>query len=135
MTIAVTAVSGQLGGEMMRALAALNTGDTLIGLARTPDKATGLSIEVRPGDYSDEHQLRLSLAGVDSLLLVSGNEAPDERVGQHRNVLNAAKAAGVTKIVYTSVQGAEQGTAFSPVVQSNRQTEDDIRSSGLNSFE
>ena len=43
----------------------------------------------------------------------------------------AARATGVRKIVYTSVQGAEEGTAFSPVIQSNRQTEADIRESGL----
>ncbi|MEH6453065.1 MAG: NAD(P)H-binding protein [Psychromonas sp.] len=58
-------------------------------------------------------------------------DAPDKRIGQHRNVIEAAKKAGVKKIVYTSVQGAEQNTAFSPVIQSNRQTEQDIRESGL----
>jgi len=56
---------------------------------------------------------------------------PEDRIGQHRNVIEAAKAAGVAKIVYTSIQGSEVGTAFSPVVQSNRQTEADIRASGL----
>ena len=35
------------------------------------------------------------------------------------------------KIVYTSIQGADEGTAFSPIVQSNRQTEEDVRGSGL----
>ena len=131
MTIAVTAVSGHLGAEIAKALVAMNTGETIVGLARSPDKAKGLGIEVRPGDYDDVDQLRASLAGVDTVLLVSGMADPKERIGQHRNVINAAKAAGVKKIVYTSVQGAEEGTAFSPVVQSNRQTEDDIRTSGL----
>lgn len=131
MTIAVTAASGQLGGEIIRALAALDTGETVLGLARTPAHVKALNIEVRPGDYADEQALRQSLEGVNTLLLVSGNEAPDKRVGQHRNVLNAARAAGVTKVVYTSIQGAEQGTAFSPVVHSNRQTEEDVRASGL----
>jgi len=37
----------------------------------------------------------------------------------------------VKKLVYTSIQGADENTAFSPVVQSNRQTEDDVRNSGL----
>jgi NAD(P)H dehydrogenase (quinone) len=58
-------------------------------------------------------------------------DSPDKRVLQHRNVLDAARKAGVSKIVYTSIQGPEKDTAFSPVVQSNRQTEKDIRSSGL----
>lgn len=66
------------------------------------------------------------------MLLVSGMEAPDKRIRQHRNVIEAAHANGVRKIVYTSIQGPEEGTAFSPVVQSNRQTEADIRASGMN---
>lgn len=131
MTIAVTAVTGQLGSAIAEALIAMNTGETILGLARSPAKAKGLGIEIRPGDYDDAGQLRASLAGVDTLLLVSGMAAPEDRIGQHRNVINAAKAAGVKKIVYTSVQGAEQGTAFSPIIQSNRQTEADVRDSGL----
>jgi NAD(P)H dehydrogenase (quinone) len=94
-------------------------------------KAEPLGVEVRPGDYTSQNELTKSLQGVDSLLLVSGMDAPDQRIGQHRNVIEAAKNAGVSKIVYTSIQGAEKDTAFSPVVQSNRQTEEDIRSSGL----
>lgn len=131
MTIAITAVSGHLGAEIAQALIEMNTGETIIGLARSPDKVRGLGIEVRPGDYDDPEQLRTSLDGVDTVLLVSGMTAPEKRIVQHRNVINAAKAAGVKKIVYTSIQGEEEGTAFSPVVQSNRQTEADIRNSGL----
>lgn len=131
MTIAVTAVSGQLGSTIVRGLQDLGTGTTIVGLARTPVHATGLGIDVRPGDYADVEQLTASLQGVQTLLLVSGNEQPDQRIQQHRNVLDAAKAAGVGKVVYTSVQGAETGTAFSPVVQSNRQTEADVRASGM----
>lgn len=131
MTIAVTAVSGHLGAEIAKALIAMNTGETIIGLARTPEKAKGLGIEVRPGDYDNYDQLSAALEGVDTVLLVSGMAAPEDRIDQHRNVINAAKTAGVKKIVYTSVQGAEEGTAFSPVIQSNRQTEADARDSGL----
>lgn len=132
MTIAVTAASGQLGAAIVKALIGLQTGETIIGLARTPENAGELGVETRPGDYDDPEQLRASLEGVDTVLLVSGMAAPDVRIGQHRNVIDAAKAAGVGKIVYTSVQGADEGTAFSPIIQSNRQTEADIRESGLN---
>ena len=54
--------------------------------------------------------------------MVSLNIPPDIRTGQHRTAINEAKEAGVRRIVYTSVQGADEGTAFSPVIQSNRQT-------------
>ncbi len=131
MTIAVTAASGQLGAAIAHALVELDPGEPIIGLARTPAKAAGLGIEIRPGDYEDPDQLRASLDGVDRLLLVSGMAAPEVRIGQHRNVITAAREAGVKKVVYTSVQGAETGTSFSPIIQSNRQTEADIRASGL----
>ncbi|MCB1716420.1 MAG: NAD(P)H-binding protein [Candidatus Competibacteraceae bacterium] len=131
MSTAVTAVSGQLGSTIAKALIAMNTGEPVIGLARTPEHSEGLGIEIRPGDYAKPEQLQASLKGVNTLLLVSGNGAPEERIGQHRNVIEAAKIARVKKIVYTSVQGAETGTAFSPVIQSNRQTEADVRNSGL----
>jgi len=131
MRYAVTAVSGQLGQEIARKLIELTDRSSVIGLARTPGNVTDLGIEVRPGDYDKPDDLRTSLAGVDTLVLVSGMAPPEDRIGQHRKVIEAAKAAGVRKIVYTSIQGPEDGTAFSPVVQSNRQTEADIRASGL----
>ena len=46
-------------------------------------------------------------------------------------MIAAARDAGVSKIVYTSVQGAEQSTTFAPIVESNRQTEEDVRESGV----
>lgn len=131
MRYAVTAVSGQLGQEIARKLIERTDHASVIGLARTPGNVTELGIEVRPGDYDQPDALRTSLAGVDALVLVSGMAPPEDRIGQHRNVIEAAKAAGVRKIVYTSIQGPEVGTTFSPVVQSNRQTEADIRASGL----
>lgn len=130
-TLAVTAVSGQLGREIARKLIALPDEATVIGLARTPGKVTDLGIEVRPGDYDQPEQLQTSLKGVDALVIVSGMAAPEDRIQQHRNVINAARAAGVRKLVYTSIQGPEEGTRFSPVVKSNRQTEQDIKASGL----
>lgn len=129
--IAVTAASGQLGAEIVRATAQLVGRDAVVGLARTPSKAQGLGVEIRPGDYGSPSDLKDSLKDVDAVLLVSGMAAPERRIGQHRNVIGAAKAAGVRRIVYTSIQGADEKTAFSPVVQSNRQTEKDVQESGL----
>ena len=129
--IAITAASGQLGAEIVKATLELLPKEQVIGLARTPEKAAHLGIEIRPGDYNDKAALEKSLHSVDTLLIVSGMDAPDKRIEQHRNVITAARNSGVKKIVYTSVQGAETGTPFSPVIQSNRQTEDDVRNSGL----
>jgi len=131
MIYAVTAVSGQLGREIALKLIEKVGAGNVIGLARTPDHVKGLGIEVRPGDYDTPDDLHASLRGIDALVLVSGMAPPQDRIQQHRNVIEAAKSAGVRKIVYTSIQGPDEGTAFSPVVQSNRQTEADVRASGL----
>lgn len=131
MKIAITAASGKLGSEIIKATSLITQKENVIGLARTPAKATQLGVDIRKGDYNNREELEASLQGIDTVLLVSGMDTPDKRIGQHRNVIAAAKAAGVTKIVYTSVQGADEGTTFSPIIQSNRQTEHDIRSSGL----
>ncbi|MDJ0664977.1 MAG: SDR family oxidoreductase [Acidimicrobiia bacterium] len=131
MKVAITAASGQLGTEIVKAMLALLPSNDVVGLARTPDKAAHLGTEVRPGDYNNRDALEASLQGIDAVLLVSGMDAPDRRIEQHRNVIEAARSAGVRKLVYTSVQGAEDDTAFSPIIQSNRQTEADVRGSGL----
>ena len=50
MKIAITAASGQLGTEIVKATVVLLTRANVIGLARTPEKANDLGIEIRPGD-------------------------------------------------------------------------------------
>ncbi|MCM4156726.1 SDR family oxidoreductase, partial [Gramella sp. AN32] len=105
--------------------------DNVIGIARTPEKAKNLGIEIRKGDYNNRQDFDRALQGVDTVLLVSGMDKPGNRIQQHRNVIDAAKKSGVQKIVYTSIVGDEDKNAFSPIVQSNRQTEKDIQESGL----
>lgn len=61
---------------------------------------------VRQADYSDEAALTAALQGVDKLLLISSSEV-GQRAVQHRNVINAAKAAGVKFIAYTSLLHAD----------------------------
>ena len=131
MTIAVTSASGKLGASVVKHLVNLNGKDNVIGIARTPDKANYLGVEIRKGDYNSSQQFDTALKGVDAVLLVSGMDAPDKRIIQHRNVIEAAKQNGVKKIVYTSIVGAEKGNAFSPIVQTNRHTERDVQNSGL----
>lgn len=131
MKIAVTSASGQLGGAIVRALLQFVDKNNVIAVARTPEKATSLGVEIRHGDYNNKRGLDSALSGMDVVLLVSGMDAPDKRIGQHRNVINAAKEAGVKKIVYTSIMGVDSGHAFAPIVAGNRKTEKDIQESGL----
>ena len=131
MKIAVTSASGQLGSAIVKQLIKEIGKDQVIGTARTPKKAEHLGIEIRKGDYNNRPDFDKALKGVDAVLLVSGMDAPDKRIQQHRNVIEAAKSNDVKKIVYTSIIGDEKNTVFSPIVQSNRQTEKDVQASGL----
>jgi NAD(P)H dehydrogenase (quinone) len=132
MKIAVTAANGQLGTSIVNELKKEIGKENVIGIARIPEKATHLGIEIRKGDYNSREDFDSSLKGVDSVLLISGMDDPQKRIQQHRNVIEAAKHNSVKKIVYTSIIGDENETAFSPIVRSNRQTEKDVRESGLN---
>lgn len=131
MKIAVTSASGQLGSAIVKQLIEEIGSENVVGIARTPEKAIHLGVEIRKGDYNDRNELNTALKGVNSVLLVSGMDKPQNRIPQHRNVIESAKSNGVNKIVYTSIIGDEKKNAFSPIVQSNRQTESDIRNSGL----
>ena len=131
MTIAVTSVSGQLGSAIVKHLINEIGKEYVIGIARTPEKAEHLGIEIRKGDYNSRQDFDQALSGVDVVLLVSGMDAPEKRLQQHRNVIKAAKMNGVKKIVYTSIVGNVDQNSFTPIVESNRQTERDIQNSGL----
>ena len=96
--IAVTGATGQLG---RLAVAALKTrGAQPIALVRSPEKAADLGVEARAFDYTAVDAA--ALKGVDVLVLISSNDFND-RAGQHINVLKAAKAAGVGRVIYTSL--------------------------------
>lgn len=131
MKIAVTSASGNLGASIVKHLITLIGKENVIGIARTPEKAKHLEVEIRKGDYNNRSEFDLALQGIDTVLLVSGMDEPQKRIDQHRNVIEASKINGVKKIVYTSIIGAEENNAFSPIVQTNRQTERDIQESGL----
>lgn len=98
MTIAITGATGQLGRLAIAALKA--RGVTPVALARDPAKAADLSVETRAFDYTTADPA--ALKGVDTLVLISSNDLSD-RVAQHKRVIAAAKTAGVTRIVYTSL--------------------------------
>lgn len=131
MRVAVTAANGQLGSAICKQLISEIGSENLIGIARTPQKAAFLGIEIRKGDYNKQEDFDAALKGIDAVLIVSSMDQPDKRIQQHRNIIEAAKTNGVKKIVYTSIVGDSEKNAFSPVVKSNRQTEEDIQNTDL----
>jgi NAD(P)H dehydrogenase (quinone) len=131
-TYAVTGATGHLGSLAIEAL--LERGvpvGEIVAVVRDPEKAAplaGRGVQVRRGDYAAPETLRAALAGVDRLLLVSGNEV-GKRVDQHRNVIDAAKGAGVALIAYTSITRAD--TTGSPLAPEHKATEELLAASGV----
>jgi NAD(P)H dehydrogenase (quinone) len=111
-TIAISGASGKLGQIVVRLLRETHPEIPVVALVRDPAKATtlaALGAEVRRFDYDEPASLEPSLAGIEKLLLISGN-AVGERERQHRAVIEAAKKAGVALIAYTSVLRAAETT-------------------------
>src|SRR3954449_564425 len=107
---AVTGATGQLGHLIVEGLLSAEVpAGNVVALARTPEKAADLQargVAVRLADYDAPGTLPAALAGIEQLMLVSASE-PGRRVPQHAAVIDAAKAAGVSRIVYTSITRAD----------------------------
>ena len=108
--IAITGATGQLGHYVIESLMKTVPASQIVAIVRNPAKAQALTaqgITVRQADYGDEAALTSALQGVEKLLLISSSEV-GRRAPQHRNVINAAKTAGVKFIAYTSLLHADK---------------------------
>ncbi|AUH65773.1 SDR family oxidoreductase [Paracoccus zhejiangensis] len=128
MTIAVTGATGQLGRLVIEALKTKVPASEIVALARSPEKAADLGVSARAADYTAPEALEQALQGVETLLLISSNEI-GQRAVQHANVIAAAKAAGVGRIVYTSLLHADRSPLS--LAGEHRETEAALKSSGL----
>lgn len=107
--IAITGATGQLGQHVVANLLKTTAADQLVAVVRNPAKAEALSqqgVNVRQADYGDEGALTKALQGVEKLLIISSSEV-GQRAPQHRNIIQAATAAGVKFIAYTSLLHAD----------------------------
>ncbi len=129
-TIAVTGATGLLGrlvveGLLERGVAA----EDVVAVVRDQAKAADLdarSVDVRLGDYSDPATLPAALAGVDVLLLISGQ---GRFLAQHAAVIDAAQQTGVRRVVYTSTLRA--GRTQLAGASEHLGTEQHLQQSGL----
>jgi uncharacterized protein YbjT (DUF2867 family) len=126
--LAVTGATGVVGGLVARMVADAGVPQRL--LVRTPAKAPDLDGSVvLPMSYSDPDASGRALAGVETLLMVSGAEHAD-RVQQHYTFVDAAAAAGVRHIVYTSFVAAAPDSTFT-LGRDHYATEQRIRAAGM----
>ncbi len=129
----VTGATGQLGGLVIGALLETVPASSIVAGVR--DRAGGAAVafrdkgvEVRVADYSRPETLASALDGVDRLLLISGSEI-GKRTVQHRNVIAAARNAGVSLIAYTSILHADTSPLF--LAQEHRDTEAALAEAGV----
>ncbi|MFL6075490.1 MAG: NAD(P)H-binding protein [Mycobacteriales bacterium] len=131
-TYGVTGASGHLGRRVIENLLSRGVpAGEIVAVVRTPEKAADLAgrgVDVRLGDYSRPETLPAALAGVRRLLLVSGSE-PGKRVPQHAAVVEAATAAGVERLLYTSILRAD--TSTNPLAGEHKASEEIIAAAGL----
>lgn len=127
-TIAITGATGHLGRLAIAALKRRAPDARLVALVRDPARAADLGTAVRPFDYTRPEALAGQLAGIDVLVLISSNDVND-RAGQHRNVIDAARAAGAGRIVYTSLLRADRSGM--KLAADHRATEAALAGSGL----
>jgi NAD(P)H dehydrogenase (quinone) len=131
--IAVSAASGKLGHAVARALADAGlSGHTRLA-ARNPEKirlADASAFEIVAGDYEDGRSMAAAFSGMDIALIISSMGSDITRIRQHRIAVDAAIAAGVRRIVYTSSVSALQ-SGPRQWTTAHLETESYLRQSGI----
>ena len=128
----MTGASGLYGRLATEKLIGQGRARDLILITRTPARLADCAqagCEVRYGDFDRPESLRAALRGADKLMLISGTRV-GARVRQHRAAIDAAVAADVRHIIYTSFVNVEPANPAIVAID-HRETENLIRASGL----
>ncbi|RGC68240.1 Quinone oxidoreductase 2 [Micromonospora sp. MW-13] len=132
MSIVVTGATGHLGRLIVESL--LRRGvpaGEIVALGRDTGRLAALAargVATRRADYADPESLRAAFAGAEKLMFVSGSEV-GRREAQHRNVVAAAREAGVGLVVYTSIANADRSGMI--LAGEHLTTEREITAAGL----
>jgi NAD(P)H dehydrogenase (quinone) len=113
--ITITASSGKLGRAVAAELAARDLARQVRLSARDPQKIADLKaqgFETIAADYDDGESLKAAFAGSDAIVLISSEGVNEKRIRQHQTAIDAAKAAGVKRIVYTSTTSPSHDSSF-----------------------
>ncbi len=135
----VTGATGQLGAQVVSRLLDTVPAGSVVATARAAGstgnpageaaaRLSSLGIEVRTADYDRPDTLDNAFHGIDRMLLVSSNNLLTRRT-QHRNVVEAARRAGVELLAYTSVLHADASPLA--LAADHRDTEALLRASGV----
>ncbi|MGN9761799.1 SDR family oxidoreductase [Streptomyces sp. SD31] len=130
MSIVVTGATGNLGRHVVEQLLEKVPADQVTAVVRSPEKAADLAergVKIAVADYNTPDTFDTLFAAGDKVLLISGSEVGNDRVGQHQVVINAAKTSGVALLAYTSAPGS----LTAALADDHRGTEKALLASGL----
>ncbi|MGW6903842.1 SDR family oxidoreductase [Streptomyces sp. NPDC054940] len=130
MSIVVTGATGHLGRHVVEQLLEKVPADQVTAVVRSPEKVADFAergVKIAVADYNAPETFDGLFAAGDKVLLISGSEVGNDRVGQHQVVIDAAKAAGVTLLAYTSAPGS----LTAALADDHRGTEKALLASGL----
>ncbi|MFF9496746.1 NAD(P)H-binding protein [Streptomyces flaveolus] len=130
MSIVVTGATGHLGRHVVEQLLEKVPADQVTAVVRDKARAADLAergVRLAVADYNAPETFDGLFAAGDKVLLISGNEVTKDRPGQHRTVIDAAAAAGVALLAYTS---APSGLTAA-LADDHRATEKVLLASGL----
>ena len=129
--IVITGATGQLGRLVIQSLLAKLPATQIVAAVRNPARAVDLAaqgVQIRQADYTDPASLVTAFQGAEKVLLISSSEI-GQRAAQHRNVIDAAKKAGVSLVAYTSILHADRSPLG--LAAEHAATEAYLRESGL----
>jgi NAD(P)H dehydrogenase (quinone) len=115
--IIVTGANGTLGSQIVTRLLERVPAHTVGVSVRDVDKAAGLSergVRVRAGDFTDPATLETAFEGAERVLIISASIRGDGAVAANLAAIDAARAAGAKRILYTSHQAASKDSLFAP---------------------
>jgi NAD(P)H dehydrogenase (quinone) len=130
MSIVVTGATGHLGRHVVEQLLEKVPAEGITAVVRDKAKASDLAergVKLAVADYSAPETFDGLFAAGDKVLLISGSEVDKDRPAQHQVVIDAAKAAGVALLAYTSAPGALSAA----LADDHRATEKALLASGL----
>jgi NAD(P)H dehydrogenase (quinone) len=132
MSIVITGATGQLGRHVLEALLERDVpAEDIVATGRSIEKLADFAargVQVKAMDYTDPASVAEALQGAQKVLLISGSEV-GQRVEQHRTVIEAAKAAGVELLAYTSIANAD--TTKMKLAVEHQETERILREAGV----
>ncbi|MDX3531587.1 SDR family oxidoreductase [Streptomyces sp. ID05-39B] len=130
MSIVVTGATGHLGRHVVEQLLEKVPAEGITAVVRDKAKAAHLAergVKLAVADYNTPETFDGLFAAGDKVLLISGSEVDKGRPAQHQVVIDAAKAAGVALLAYTSAPG----TLSAALADDHRATEKALLASGL----